>query len=80
LIYLYGLPLDGNLRIGLAAKWWDEYYGTYTNEYIKEIYFYDADGDFKSDGEHEFVSNPDGTGNYTLDEFGNYVYVGTGGD
>jgi len=76
----YGLPLDGNLRIGLAAKWWDEYYGTYTNKYIKEIYFYDEDGIFHSDGEHEFVSNPDGTGNYILDEFGNYVYVGTGGN
>ena len=59
----YGLPLDGNLRIGLAAKWWDEYYGTYTNEYIKEIYFYDEDGIFHSDGEHEFVYN-DSTGNY----------------
>ncbi|MCK4653194.1 MAG: TonB-dependent receptor [Candidatus Cloacimonetes bacterium] len=76
----YGLPLDGNLRIGLSVKWWDEYYGTYTNEYIKEIYFYDADGNFHSDGEHEFVSNPDGTGNYNLDEFGNYVYVSSGGD
>ena len=76
----YGLPLDGNLRIGLSTKWWDEYYGTYTNKYIKEIYFYDEDGIFHSDGEHEFVSNPDGTGNYILDEFGNYVYVGTGGN
>jgi len=27
------LPMDGNLRIGLSANYWDEYYGTYTNTY-----------------------------------------------
>ncbi|MCD4796924.1 MAG: TonB-dependent receptor [Candidatus Cloacimonetes bacterium] len=27
-------PNDANLRIGLSGNWWDEYYGTYTNEYI----------------------------------------------
>jgi outer membrane receptor protein involved in Fe transport len=28
------LPMDGKLRIGLSANWWDEYYGTYTNTYV----------------------------------------------
>lgn len=27
------LTNNGNLRLGLTADWWDEYYGTYTNEY-----------------------------------------------
>jgi outer membrane receptor protein involved in Fe transport len=30
--YTFGLP-KGDLRIGLSGNWWDEYYGTYTNEY-----------------------------------------------
>jgi len=73
----YGLPLDGNLRIGLATKWWDEYYATYTNKYIKEVYYYDKEGNFISDGKHGFVINPDGEGEYDLID-GNYVYVETG--
>jgi outer membrane receptor protein involved in Fe transport len=30
------LPMDGSLRIGLSGNWWDEYYGTYTNEYQQD--------------------------------------------
>jgi len=75
----YGLPLDGELRLGLNAKWWDDYYTTYTNKYIKEIYGYDDNGDFYSDGEHGFFINPDGEGDYNYVN-GEYVYVGSGGE
>jgi len=37
------MPLEGKLRIGLGFNWWDEYYGTYTNEYYTE-YEYDDPG------------------------------------
>ena len=30
--YTFNLPA-GDLRVGLSTNWWDEYYGTYTNEY-----------------------------------------------
>ncbi len=73
----YGLPLDGNLRIGLAAKWWDEYYGTYTNKYIKEIYYYDDNGFFQSDGEQGYIKNDEGEGEYNLVN-GEYVFDPTG--
>ena len=58
------MPLSGNLRIGLNAKWTDEYYTTYDNVYCKQQYFYDDEGNFQSIGEHEFVENLEGTGEY----------------
>ncbi len=33
--YTFNLPA-GDLRVGLNTNWWDEYYGTYTNEYYTE--------------------------------------------
>jgi len=27
------MPAEGNIRIGTNLKWWDEYYGSYTNKY-----------------------------------------------
>jgi outer membrane receptor protein involved in Fe transport len=38
------LPMDGSLRIGFSGNWWDEYYGTYTNEY-EVISGYDNEGE-----------------------------------
>lgn len=29
----FDMPMDGNFRVGLSGNWWDEYYGSYTNEY-----------------------------------------------
>ena len=29
----HNLPLNGKLRIGINAEWWDDYYANYTNEY-----------------------------------------------
>ncbi len=29
----FNMPMDGNFRVGLSGNWWDEYYGSYTNEY-----------------------------------------------
>ncbi len=35
--YTFGdLPMDGYVRIGFSGNWWDEYYGSYTNEYQKD--------------------------------------------
>lgn len=72
------LPLNGELRLGIGSKWWDEYYTTYTNKYIKEVYGYDENGDFYSDGETGYFVNPDNDGEYNLVN-GEYVYVGNGG-
>ena len=62
------MPLYGKLRIGLNAKWNDEYYTTYDNVYCKQLYYYDEEGNFQSIGEHEFVENADGTGHYDYNE------------
>lgn len=62
------MPLDGKLRLGLNAKWTDDYYTTYDNVYCKQLYYYDDDGNFQSIGEHEFVENPDGEGRYDYNE------------
>ncbi len=43
---LQGLPMDGRLRIGFTAKYWDDYYANYTNEYDC---IEDLDGDFIAD-------------------------------
>ncbi|MCD4817562.1 MAG: TonB-dependent receptor [Candidatus Cloacimonetes bacterium] len=37
------MPLDGKLRIGLGFNWWDEYYGTYRNDYYTEYEYEDPD-------------------------------------
>ena len=62
------MPLDGTLRIGLNCKWTDDYYTTYDNLYCKQLYFFDADSNFVSIGEHEFVENASGTGGYNYNE------------
>jgi len=62
------MPLSGNLRIGLNAKWTDDYYTTYDNVYCKQLYYYDDEGDFQSMGEHEFVENPEGEGRYDYND------------
>jgi hypothetical protein len=67
------MPLLGSLRIGLNAKWNDEYYTTYDNVYCKQEYYYDEDGNFVSMGEHEYVENPGG-GHYDWDPI-NETYV-----
>lgn len=61
------MPLSGNLRIGLNAKWNDDYYTTYDNVYCKQLYYYDDEG-FQSMGEHEFVENLLGEGHYDYDD------------
>jgi outer membrane receptor protein involved in Fe transport len=33
--YTFNLP-GGDLRIGLSGNWWDEYYGSYTNDFYTE--------------------------------------------
>ena len=74
------MPLSGNLRIGLNAKWTDDYYTTYDNVYCKQQYYYDDDGNFVSIGEHDFVENADGTGQYNYDAVEDeYIYVQNGG-
>jgi outer membrane receptor protein involved in Fe transport len=66
------MPLSGNLRIGLNAKWTDDYYTTYDNVYCKQLYYYDDEENFQSIGEHEFVENI-GEGHYDYDnETGEY--------
>jgi outer membrane receptor protein involved in Fe transport len=70
------MPLSGSLRIGFNAKWTDDYYTTYDNVYCKQLYYYDDDGNFISIGEHEFVENTDGTGEYDYNESTEeYFYV-----
>lgn len=74
------MPLDGNLRLGLTAKWSDEMYSTYDNLVCKQLYYYDDDGVFQSMGEHEFVDNPEGEGHYAYnEETGEYVISQSGG-
>ncbi|MCF7858554.1 MAG: TonB-dependent receptor [Candidatus Cloacimonetes bacterium] len=69
------MPLNGKLRIGMNAKWTDDYYTTYDNVYCKQLYYYDDNGDFQSIGEHEFVENPDGTGHYDYDDASGEYYI-----
>ncbi|HPR16786.1 MAG TPA: TonB-dependent receptor [Candidatus Cloacimonadota bacterium] len=77
----HNMPLNGKLRLGLNAKWVDDYYSTYDNVYCKQIYEYDENGDFVSYGEHIFVENAEGDGKYNYDpENGTYYEVGSGGD
>jgi outer membrane receptor protein involved in Fe transport len=51
------MPLMGSLRVGIDAKWMDDYYATYDNLYCKQLYFYDNNGAMQSIGEHQFVEN-----------------------
>ena len=44
---LNNLPLDGKMRIGFTAKYWDGYYANYENEYYSN-YIYDG-SDFVAD-------------------------------
>jgi outer membrane receptor protein involved in Fe transport len=68
------MPLLGSLRIGIDAKWMDDYYATYDNIYCKQLYYYDEDGNFQSIGEHHFIENLDGEGRYDYNEAsGEYV-------
>ncbi len=69
----HDMPLLGSLRLGLNAKWNDEYYTTYDNVYCKQEYYYDEDGNFVSMGEHEYVDNP-GAGHYDWDPV-NETYI-----
>jgi outer membrane receptor protein involved in Fe transport len=62
------MPLNGSLRIGLSCKWTDDYYTTYDNLYCKQLYFFDADSNFVSIGEHKYVENLDGTGGFSYNE------------
>ena len=62
------MPLMGTIRVGLSAKWSDEYYTTYDNVFCEQQYFYDEDGNFQSIGEHEFVENSAGAGHYNYNE------------
>ncbi|MBC8416528.1 MAG: TonB-dependent receptor [Candidatus Cloacimonetes bacterium] len=41
-----GLPMEGKLRVGFTAKYWDDYYASYTNEYDCVE---DLDGDHVAD-------------------------------
>jgi len=75
------MPMNGKLRLGLNAKWTDDYYTTYDNVYCKQLYYYDDNGDFVSMGEHTFVENPDGDGSYDYDPVTDeYFYVGSSGE
>jgi len=67
------MPLNGNIRIGFAGKWIDDYYTTYDNVYCKQLYYYDDEENFVSIGEHEFVENLLGTGGYDYDENEGYI-------
>ncbi len=69
------MPMNGRMRLGLNAKWTDEYYTTYDNVYCKQLYYYDDDGNFQSIGEHEFVENPDGAGRYDYDPATGEYYI-----
>ncbi len=42
------LPLRGKLRMGLTAKYWDDYFANYTNEYYSN-YIDDGSGGFEAD-------------------------------
>ncbi|HHE37950.1 MAG TPA: TonB-dependent receptor [Candidatus Cloacimonetes bacterium] len=42
------LPFEGKLRMGLTAKYWDDYYANYTNEYYSN-YIDDGSGGFEAD-------------------------------
>jgi outer membrane receptor protein involved in Fe transport len=70
---IHEMPLNGNLRIGFAGKWTDDYYTTYDNVYCKQLYYYDDEDNFVSMGEHEFVENLLGTGRYDYDEDEGYI-------
>jgi outer membrane receptor protein involved in Fe transport len=75
------MPLDGKIRLGLNAKWTDDYYTTYDNVYCKQLYYYDDDGNFISIGEHDFAENTNGDGAYDYNETtGEFYYVQNGGD
>ena len=51
----------GKLRIGLSVNWWDEYYGSYTNEYTL------ADGKTVEDAKLPFFMTLNADVSYTFD-------------
>jgi outer membrane receptor protein involved in Fe transport len=42
------MPLDGKLRLGLNARYWDDYYANYTNEYYSN-YVLNTSGEYEAD-------------------------------
>jgi outer membrane receptor protein involved in Fe transport len=47
--YTFGnMPLDGKLRLGLNARYWDDYYANYTNEYYSN-YVLNTSGEYEAD-------------------------------
>jgi outer membrane receptor protein involved in Fe transport len=40
------LGRDGNLRIGLNMKWWDEYYCNEENRYSRPVQYIDEEGNY----------------------------------
>ena len=39
------LPMQGKMRVGLSSRWWDDYYGTYTNKYTRPVYYEESVGE-----------------------------------